>query len=427
MYFKCGELEAAKSIFSVKSEKNTVSWTAIISGYIQNGLDEEALRYFSDMRMAGVSPDRATFSSVLSASSSLALLGLGKQLHSSSFRLGISSNVFVGSALLDMYAKCGCLEDIRRAFEEIPAPNIVSWNALVTAYGQNGRAKDAMKVFDEMISRGMQPDSVTFLGILSACSHAGLVEEGMEYFDAMEEPRKEHYACVVDLLGRVGRLDEVERLLMKMSFDPDEIIWNSVLNSCRKHGKDDDLARRAAQKLFAMDLGDAAPYVIMSNIHSRAGRWEEAAGMKKMMRDRGMRKETGCSWVEVKEKIYVFSSDDETNPRIGEIRMKLEELGAEMEKAGYHPDTSYALRNVDDNGMKAEALKRHSERLAIGFALISTPAGSRIRVMKNLRACGDCHEAIKLISKIVGREITVRDTSRFHHFKDGICSCGDFW
>ncbi|XP_020587128.1 putative pentatricopeptide repeat-containing protein At2g01510 [Phalaenopsis equestris] len=426
MYFKCGEMEKGKLVFLSKSEKNTVSWTAIITGYIHNGLDEEALRFFSSMRKAGISPDRATFSSILSATATLALLVLGKQIHSSAIQLGISSNVFVGSALLDMYAKCGCLDDTHQALNEMPVQNIVTWNAMITAYGQNGSAEEAMKVFDEMLRQGIKPDSVTYLSILSACSHNGFVEQGLQYFRAMEEPRKDHYACAVDLLGRVGRFDELESLLNQMPFDADEIIWNSVLNSCRKH-RNEELAAKAAEKLFAMELSDAAPYIIMSNIYSQSGRWNEAAGVKKMMRERGVKKERGCSWVEIKEKIHVFSSDDERNPRIREIRAKLEELEVEMEKEGYRAETSCSLRNVGEEGRKAEALKRHSERLAIGYALISTPAGSTVRVMKNLRACVDCHEAIKVMSKIVGREIVVRDTSRFHHFKQGVCSCGDYW
>ncbi|KAK8931130.1 putative pentatricopeptide repeat-containing protein [Platanthera zijinensis] len=321
--------------------------------------------------------------------------------------------------MLSGYANSGRLEEARELFHRTVDRNVVAWTIMIGAYSQSGCSREAFGLFHEMSSLGITPDRVAVVALLSSCQspdmkestaqvHAHVVKFGFD--DSVQVSN-----TLLDSYCKSGLIGSAMKMFEEIPERDSEIIWNSVLNSCRKHGKDDDLARRAAQKLFAMDLGDAAPYVIMSNIHSRAGRWEEAAGVKKMMRDRGVRKETGCSWVEVKEKIYVFSSDDETNPRIGEIRMKLEELGAEMEKAGYHPDTSYALRN------------RHSERLAIGFALISTPAGSRIRVMKNLRACGDCHEAIKLMSKIVGREITVRDSSRFHHFKDGICSCGDFW
>jgi hypothetical protein len=178
--------------------------------------------------------------------------------------------------------------------------------------------------------------------------------------------------------------------------------------------------------LFTMVPTDATAYVILSNIYAKAGNWEGAARVKKIMRDRGVRKESGNSWVEIKQKIYMFSSNDHTNPMIDEIKEELERLYEEMDKQGYEPDTSCALHMVD-NKQKLESLKYHSERLAIAFALINTPPGTPITVMKNLSACLDCHAAIKMISKIVNRDIIVRDSRRFHHFKDGFCSCGDYW
>ncbi|XP_008802216.2 putative pentatricopeptide repeat-containing protein At2g01510 [Phoenix dactylifera] len=430
MYSKCGNLETAEMIFMNKTDRNTISWTAMISGYIQNGLYEEALELFREMRRGGLSPDRATFSSILRASAGLALLGLGRQLHSYIIRSGYMLNVFSGCALLDVYAKCGCLDETLHVFEEMPYRNIISWNAMISAYAQNGQGMKAIKLFEDMLRWGVEPDSVTFLSVLSACSHSGLIDEGLRFFNSMTEyyklkPKKEHYACVIDLLGRVGCLDEVERLVDQIPFEADQIIWNSILNSCRIHSNQ-ELARRAADKLFSMELRDAAPYVIMSNVYARAGQWEDAAKVKKMMRDRGMRKEPAYSWVEIKQKVYTFSSNDSTNPQISEIRAVLHKLSEEMEKQGYKPNTGCALHLVDEE-LKLESLKYHSERLALAFALINTPQGTPIRVMKNLRACTDCHAAIKVISKIVGREIIVRDSSRFHHFKDGFCSCGDYW
>jgi pentatricopeptide repeat protein len=207
----------------------------------------------------------------------------------------------------------------------------------------------------------------------------------------------------------------------EMPFGDDTIISSSILHSCRIHGNQ-DLARVAAEKLFSIGATDATPYVILSNIYAKAGKWEDAARVKKAMRDRGLRKELGYSWVE----IYSFSSNDQPNPMIAEIKDELERLYKEMDKQGYKPDTSCALHQVDDD-LKLESLKYHSERLAIAFALINTPPGTPIRVMKNLSACLDCHAAIKMMSKIVNRDIIVRDSSRFHHFKDGVCSCGDYW
>lgn len=427
MYAKCGVMEKAEFIFANRKDQSTVSWTAMISGHIENGRYEEALTLFCKMRQDGQSPDRATFASVIKAASVLALLGLGKQLHSYVIKSGNMSSVFSGCAMLDMYAKCGCFEDTFKTFEEMPQKNIVSWNAIMAALANNGEGKRAIEMLYEMIKLGFRPDQVTFLSVISACSHSGLVDEGLQCFELMEKvymvkPDRVHYACVVDLLGRVGRLDVVEKLIDRMPFEPDQIIWNSVLNSSRLHGNQ-ELATKAAEKLFDMGLSEATPYVIMSNIYSKAGKWEEAAKVKKLMRERGVRKETGYSWVEIKNQVRIFSANDDIDEQ---IRDRLRKLGEEIEKAGYKPDTSCTLHNVDE-GIRAESLMYHSERLAIVFALLHTPSGTPIRVMKNLRSCADCHAAIKVMSKVVGREITVRDSSRFHHFRDGVCSCGDYW
>jgi pentatricopeptide repeat protein len=239
-------------------------------------------------------------------------------------------------------------------------------------------------------------------------------------------PKKEHYASVVDMLCRGGRFDEAEKLMAQMPFEPDEIMWSSVLNSCRIH-KNQELAKKAAEQLFNMKvLRDAAPYVSMSNIYAEAGEWDNVGKVKKAMRDRRVKKVPAYSWVEIKHKTHVFTANDKSHPQMRDIMKKLDELEEKMVKQGYKPDSSCALHDVDEE-LKVESLKYHSERIAIAFALISTPKGSPILVMKNLRACTDCHAAIKVISKIVDREITVRDSSRFHHFKDGVCSCRDYW
>ncbi|PAN31690.1 hypothetical protein PAHAL_5G437600 [Panicum hallii] len=430
MYSKCGMLDAAKTSFANKSEKTAISWTALITGCVQNGQHEKALQLFCDMRRIGLRPDRATCSSIMKASSSLAMIGLGRQLHSYLTKSGHMSSVFSGSALLDMYAKCGCLDEAVRTFDEMPEKNSITWNAVISAYAHYGQAKNAIRMFESMLHCGLYPDSVTFLSVIAACGHNGFAEECMKYFDLMKyyysmSPWMEHYSCVIDTLGRAGYFDKVQKVLDEMPFEAGPIIWSSILHSCRIHGNK-CLAKMAAEKLFSMTPTDATPYVILSNIYAKAGHWEDAARVKKIMRDRGVRKESGNSWVEIKQKIYSFSSNDQTNPMIAEMKEELERLYKEMDKLGYEPDTSCALHLVDDE-LKLESLKYHSERLAIAFALINTPPGTPIRVMKNLSACQDCHAAIKMISKIVNRDIIVRDSRRFHHFKDGVCSCGDYW
>ncbi|GMI68282.1 hypothetical protein like AT3G02010 [Hibiscus trionum] len=431
MYAKCGRFEEAEKIFRTLAKRSTVPWTAIISGYVQRGFHEEGLNLFNEMHRAGVRADQATFASILKASANLASLSLGRQIHSFVIRSGFMSNVFSGSALLDMYAKCGSIKDAIQVFQDMPERNIVSWNGLISAHAQNGDAKATLDSFETMVQSGFQPDSVSFLSALSACGHCGLVQEGLRYFRTMTEihnlvPKKEHYASMVDMLCRSGRFNEAEKMMAEMPFEPDEIMWSSVLNSCRIH-KNQEFARKAADRLFKMEvLRDAAAYVSMSNIYAAAGQWDNVGEVKKAMRERGIRKVPAYSWVEVRHKLHVFSANDMLHPQMEEIRKKIDMLSEQMEKEGYKPDTSCALHDVDER-IKIESLKYHSERLAIAFALISTPEESPILVIKNLRACTDCHAAIKVISKIVRREITVRDSSRFHHFKDGICSCGDYW
>lgn len=431
MYAKCDRFEEANVIFANLGRRSLVPWTALISAYVQKGFHEEALELFNDMRRASVCGDQATFASTLKASANLSSLSLGKQLHSSIIRSGCMSNVFSGSALLDMYAKCGSIKDAIQTFQEMPDRNIVSWNAMISAYAQNGDGEATLRSFKEMVLSGLKPDSVSFLCILTACSHRGFVQEAMWYFNSMTQtyklvPKREHYASMVDVLCRKGQFNEAEKLITQMPFEPDEIMWSSVLNSCRIH-KNQNLAKKAADKLFNMDvLQDAAAYVNMSNIYAAAGQWHDVGKVKKAMRDRGVKKVPAYSWVEIKHKIHVFAANDRTHPQSEDIRRKIDTLGKMMEEEGYKPDTSCALHNVDEE-IKIESLKHHSERLAIAFSLINTPEGSPILVMKNLRACTDCHAAIKVISKIVGRHITVRDSSRFHHFRDGFCSCEDYW
>ncbi|KAL2939651.1 hypothetical protein RDABS01_033809 [Bienertia sinuspersici] len=430
MYARCGKFEEANTIFQSLPQEDTVPWTTMISGLVQNGYHEKGLNTFTEMCRKNVKPDQSTFASILRATASVASPTLGRQLHSLVVRSGFACNVFCGSALLDMYAKCGSMTDAIRAFREMPNRNIVSWNAMISAYAQNGDGDGTINLFEEMISTGLKPDRATFLNVLTGCSHSGLVDQGVRYFNSISEvfnmePRKEHYVTLVDILCRNGQFGKAEKLIAEMPFTPDEIMLSSVLNSCRIH-KNQELAKKVAEQLLSMELKDSGAYVNISNIYAEACQWNKVAAVKKAMRERGVKKPPAYSWVEINHKMHIFTANDKSHPKWEDIRRKIESLSTKMEEDGYKPDTSCALHNWDED-TRAESLKYHSERIAIAFALISTPEGSPILVMKNLRACSDCHAAIKIISKIVGREITVRDSSRFHHFKDGYCSCGDYW
>eukprot|EP01018_Ginkgo_biloba_P015859 Gb_38232 [translate_table: standard] len=430
MYAKCGSIEDAHTLFYRMSKQDVVSWNAMIGGYAQNGHGEEALKLLYEMQWAGLKPNLFTFGSVLRACASLAALERGERVHAHIIKSEIEPNAFLGSALLDMYAKCGSIDNAQKVFDNWPKEDLVPWNAMIAGYAQHGCGKEAIQVFKEMQLAGMKPNQITFVSVLFACSHIGLVDEGRNFFASMNQdhgitPKVEHYACMVDLLGRSGHLDEAESFINAMPFEPSAFIWKTLLGACRIHGNM-DLGKRAAEFVLKLEPEDHATYVLLSNMYAAYGRWDDVANVRKMMKNKGVKKEPGCSWIEVKNRVHTFIIGDRLHPRSEEIYATLATLTMQMKEAGYVPDTNFVLHDVQEE-QKEHSLCYHSEKLAVSFGLISTPLGTPIRIVKNIRVCGDCHTAIKFISKIVAREIVVRDANRFHHFKDGLCSCKDYW
>jgi pentatricopeptide repeat protein len=310
------------------------------------------------------------------------------------------------------------------------ARNVVSWTAIIAGYGKHGHGKEAVQLFERMQEMGIKVDHITLLAVLFACSHAGLVDEGCHYFHSMSRehcisPKAEHYGCMIDLLGRAGRLNEAYDFMMKMPLEPNSAMWGSLLGACINH-VDTKLGRIVAEHLFELDPQNAGNYVALSNLYAAAAKWEEASEVRKMMKERGIVKEPGRSWIVVNKRVHEFVVRDRWHPHMEEIYAAWGSLVAKMKEAGYVPDTNSVWHDVEEE-QKKSILYYHSEKLAIVFGLISIPYRMPIRIVKNLRVCGDCHTATKFISKIVDREIIVRDASRFHHFKDGVCSCGDYW
>ncbi|XXG48585.1 hypothetical protein AAC387_Pa02g2989 [Persea americana] len=429
MYAKCNEIVDARKLFDEMPVRNVVSWSGMIYGYAQMGQDEEALRLFQQALAAELDVNDFTFSSVLRVCGHLTLLELGSQVHCLCVKTSFDSSSFVCSSLISLYSKCGVVEEAYRVFDEMPERNLGAWNSMLIACAQHGRTQRAFELFRQMKGVGIPPNFITFLCLLSACSHAGLVEEGEYYFGLMSEhgiePGANHYACIVDLLGRAGKLREAVAFIEKMPMEPTESIWGALLTGCRIHG-DTQTATFAAEKLFELGSSSSGAHMLLSNAYAAAGKWVEAARTRKMMRDRGVRKETGLSWVEEGNRVHTFASGDRSHPLTEGIYQKLAELGEEMERAGYIADTSSVLRDLDSEEKK-RVVGYHSERLAIAFGLISFPPDRPIRVMKNLRVCSDCHTAIKFVSKCASRIIILRDNNRFHRFEGGVCSCGDYW
>ncbi|KAJ4960625.1 hypothetical protein NE237_020535 [Protea cynaroides] len=430
LYIRCGRTLSARVLFDRMEERNLIAWNSMISGYSQNGHPDEALDLFRKMLQEGSRPYEIAITSVFGACAQLSALRLGKEIHCFALKVDLTADPYVGSSILDMYAKSGCIDQSRKVFDRLREKDVVSWTVLITGYGINGCGEEAIKLFERMQREGLNPDGYTYVGILMACSHAGLVERGLEYFVEMQseygiEPRLEHYACVVDMLGRSGHLDEAVKLIERMEEKPDAGIWAALLSACRIHG-DVSLGEKVADKLLDLEPDKPENHVLLSNLFAGSGRWDDVRKIRGRMKEMGLQKDAGCSWIQVKGKVYKFVVGDDARPESEEIRKMWRALEEKIVGLGHVPDTNSVLHALTEHE-KAEVLRGHSEKLAIAFGLLNTPEGVTVRVCKNLRICVDCHNAAKLVSKVVERDIVVRDNKRFHHFRNGFCSCGDYW
>lgn len=431
MYSRMGDMESATSVFGTDVEsRDVVSFTSLIDGFVEVEEVEKAANFFVEMQRQSILPNEFTFSSLIKACANQAALEQGIQLHALVFKFNVAENPFVYSPLIDMYGKCGLFDHSVQVFEEICMPIDIAWNSLLGVFAQHGLGRNAIKIFDRMIEAKVKPNAITFGNILTGCSHAGLVEEGLSYFYSMEDthgvtPGPAHYSCVIDLLGRAGRLKEAEEFIRSMPFEPNAFGWCSFLAACRIH-HDMERGKFAAVRLLKMEPENSGAHVLLSNIYAKGHQWDEVKSVRRLMKDGNVKKLPGYSWVDVDNKTHVFGADDWSHPRKEDIDKKLDSLLDEITEAGYIPCTDSISLEVEES-IKVKLLHRHSERIAIAFALISMPSGKPIIIKKNIRVCLDCHLAIKLISKVTKRKIIVRDNSRFHHFVDGSCSCGDYW
>ncbi|KAJ0111241.1 hypothetical protein Patl1_01632 [Pistacia atlantica] len=429
-YVEIGKFRASRDLFDKMPQRSVASWNVMISGYAQNGKFREAIEMFHEMQMGDVRPNYVTLVSVLPAISRLGALELGKWVHLYAEKNEIEIDDVLGSALIDMYSKCGSIEKAVQVFERIPKLNTITWSTMIGGFAMHGRAKDALDCFTRMEKAGVKPSDVVYIGILSACSHAGLVEDGRFFFNHMVnvvglEPRMEHYGCMVDLLGRAGLLEEAEELISNMPFQPDDVIWKALLGACKMHDNI-EMGKRVAKVLMDLAPQDSGAYVGLSNMYASSGNWEGVAEVRLKMKQMDIRKDPGCSWIELDGMIHEFLVEDDSHPKAKEIHSMLEEISEELKLLGYRPKTTQVLLNMDEEE-KESTLHYHSEKIAIAFGLISTNPETTLRIVKNLRMCEDCHSSIKLISKVYKRRIIVRDRKRFHHFENGSCSCMDYW
>lgn len=432
MYVKLGEWDLADFLFRTMEEKDLVAWNAFIAACAQNGYGIKALALFREMGSAGTQPDAVTLVSALSACGQLGCSNIGEEIYGIAREQGIDCNIIVDNARLDMHVKCGNIDIATKLFEETRHRNLISWCTMIVGYAINGESEKALSLFSRMQREGLRPNYVTYLGVLSACSHAGLVSQGWRYFSRMSQsndenikPRKEHYACMVDLLGRSGHLEEAYNFIRSMPVEPDSGVWGALLGACARH-QNVELGQHAADRLFELAPDVASYQVLMSNMYASAGRWDSVNKVRQRMRKKGVTKIAAYSSVEFNGEFHVFYGGDRSHPQSEIIYDKLNSLYKQIKSMGYHSKINSVYHDVELEE-KETMLSTHSEKLAIAFALINVGPERPMRVMKNLRICDDCHTFSKFVSMISSREIIMRDKIRFHHFRNGVCSCKDFW
>ncbi|CAN4123140.1 unnamed protein product [Withania somnifera] len=455
-YVKNDDLDAARKVFDGMDEKLLVAWNAIISGYVHNCFIFEALDMLRKMYLAGMKLYEFNCTSILR-----------KQVHAYVGRTEEEIRASVCNALKTLYWKCGRVDDARKVFDNLVFKDLVSWNVVLSAYVSAGRINKAKLFLDEIPEKNSLAWTVMISGLaqnelgedglklLSAGNtlvtfyrRSGVIEAarnvflaipsvdlmswnalvaalgqhgyGKHYFNIMYcifkiKPGEDHYARLIDLLSRVGRLLEAKEVIQNMPYKPGAPIREALLAGCRTHGNV-DLGVEAAEKLSELTPQHDGMYILLANTFAAAGRWDDAAKVRKLMRDQGVKKEPGCSWIKVENTVHVFLV----------AYNYLEELRLKTRKMGYVSDTQHVLHDMETE-QKEYALSTHSEKLGLVFGLLKLPRGATIRVFKNLRDCGDCHNVFKFMSMVEAREIIVIDGNRLHHFRDGECSCGNYW
>lgn len=429
MYAKCGDLESAERVFSQMTERNLVSWNTMINAHILNDQILEAVELFLDLQEKGPKPDIYTISSIVSAFSSLGLLQQARQIHAYAVKSGYSSSTFILNSIIYLYAKCGDLRTSRRIFEGMLSRDTVSWNAIIMACAIHGEGSSATELFSRMQRDGPPPNVSTFVSLLSACSISGLADEGWMFFSLMQEqyglaPQIEHYGCMVDLIGRTGDLDLAMSFIEKLPLTPTARIWGSLLAASRK-SKRIDVAEAAAEKIFPLKHDNTGCFIILHNLYTDLGRWDDAEKVRSSMQDHGLLRTEARSVVQLDNKAYSFINGGGAHAGASLTRQVSDLLSKKIGEAVEAPSAAFNVQEA--LAQKKNSPCHHSVRLAVCFGLISSSPGTPVLVKKNVRICDDCHLAIKQISKVCRRHIVVGDSRIYHHFKEGSCSCGDYW
>uniref|UniRef100_A0A7N0UZA4 DYW domain-containing protein n=1 Tax=Kalanchoe fedtschenkoi TaxID=63787 RepID=A0A7N0UZA4_KALFE len=431
MYCKCGEVETAEELFSKMRERDVLSWTSMLAGLANSGQFQKSLNLFQRMQSEKIKPDEIMLVSVLYACAQTGALDQGKYIHLLIDKHRVKRDIVLETALLDMYAKCGEIGLARQVFDNMRVRNIFTWNAMMGGLAMHGHGEDAILLYQTIDRDKVMADDVTFIALLCACSHTGLVGDGLRFFQEMKdvykiEPRMEHYGCMVDLLCRARLVEDALAFIEDMPVRANSILWATLLGACRISGHF-GLAEKVGERMLELEPDSCGRYVMLSNLYANVSQWDTASSMRRQMKTRGIRKTPGCSWIELSGTTHQFVAGDKSHDQIENVYAMAYEMMQRVKSDGAHkPGISDVLLDVEEEE-KENALSLHSEKLALAFGVMSTPPGSTIRIVKNLRVCVDCHSFFKDVSVIYNREIIARDRNRFHHFREGACSCSDFW
>ncbi|XP_022977236.1 pentatricopeptide repeat-containing protein At5g03800 [Cucurbita maxima] len=435
MYTRLGRMADAEKMFHQRSLENdyTAMLTSMICGYARNKQLNEAISLFHSGQSEGaIVMDEVVSTSILSLCGSIGFHEMGKQMHCHALKSGIITDTGVGNATVSMYSKCWNMDDAVRVFDTMNMQDVVSWNGLISGHLLHRQGDKTLEIWKKMEKAGVKPDNITFVLIISAYKHTelDLVDRCRSLFFSMKtkyniKPTSEHYASFISVLGRWGYLEEAEETIRRIPFEPGVNVWRALLDSCRIN-KNERLEKVAARCILAVEPKDPFTYILKSNLYSASGRWLYSEKVREDMREKGFRKHPSQSWIIHENRIHSFYARDKSHPQVKDIYSGLDILVLECLKAGYVPDTSFVLQEVEEH-QKKEFLFYHSGKLAATFGILLTRPGQPVRIVKSVRLCGDCHTFLKYVSIITRRKIFVRDTSGFHCFADGQCSCKDYW
>ncbi|XP_010242606.1 PREDICTED: pentatricopeptide repeat-containing protein At2g27610-like [Nelumbo nucifera] len=351
LYSKCGLLEESSKVFEEIKGKDVVSWNAMISGYIKQGKFKEAIELLDKMVLEGLNPSPYTYSSILSICGTIPAIEWGKQIHCCIIKPGFDTNVVVGSSLVDMYAKCGRISDAQKVFNNLTSKSLVSWNTMLVGYAQHGFGREALEIFEEMQREGISPNDITFLGVLSACGHVGNVEEGWRHFNSMIRdhrivPRIDHYSCMVSLLTRKGQIRRAYEFIKGMPMEPDKVVWRCLLAGCKAQN-DLVVGKYAAEKILEIDPEDASAHIMLFRVYAGAEMWDETAQVRKRMKEKGLKKDPGHSWIVVKNKVTSFIAGDNAHVHGDSLHEVVSRLTNQMIDAGYTPNLRFSHPSVE--------------------------------------------------------------------------------